>query len=291
MKEIKLAEIDREKVIGTIKKFIVENVLKFNSTGCVIGLSGGVDSTLVAILARQAFDDYNEKNKNKLELKGYVLPSNVNNLDDAKDGVSVAKRLGIEYSVIDIEPFAKVCDESIEGVVNSRYDRGNMLSRIRANILHTFAALENKLVIGTGNYDEDFCLGYYTLFGDGAVHMSPIGSLSKRHVRELVKVNGFTDIAKREPTAGLEKGQTDFGDLGYNYEMVELIVGGLNQGFSVSDLKEHFQVIDMFEKFKFDSKFDDVAQVVDDVIVRHKVALKKAKLVSPPVCEIEKRYV
>ena len=69
-------------------------------------------------------------------------------------------------------------------------------------------------VIGTGNRDEDYGVGYYTLFGGGAVHLSPIGNLPKRMVREMAAYLGFDDLAERVSTAGLEPGQTCFKDLG-----------------------------------------------------------------------------
>ena len=81
------------------------------------------------------------------------------------------------------------------------------LNEIRAVVLHTKAATENKAVIGTGNKDEDYGVAYYTLFGDGAVHLSPIGNLPKRLVREMAAYLGFDDLSGRVSTAGLEPGQ------------------------------------------------------------------------------------
>jgi len=82
------------------------------------------------------------------------------------------------------------------------------------------------LVVGTGNKDEDFGVAYYTLFGDGAVHLSPIGNLPKRLVREMAAYLGFDDLAGRVSMAGLEPGQTSFKDLGCDYEFAEVVLAG-----------------------------------------------------------------
>lgn len=291
MKKIKLAKIDYEQVEGEIKNFILENTLELNKTGAVIGLSGGVDSTLSAILTKKAFDMYNNSNENKLELKGYILPSKVNNNADLLDAKEFAEKLGINYKIIEIEPFVNVYDKMISEIKKNLFDRGNLMSRIRANVLHTNAALENKLVMGTGNKDEDYGLGYYTLFGDGAVHLSPLGELAKRHVKELVSHYGFEKIANREPTAGLELSQTDFNDLGYTYDLAELVIEGIDQGLNLDEVKKNNQVIHEFTKYATNSKFNLVDTVVDDIMKRHNIAIKKAQLVSPKIAQITKEYL
>jgi len=171
------------------------------------------------------------------------------------------------------------------------------MSRVRANILSTAAAIENKLVAGTGNKDEDFGIGYYTLFGDGAVHISPIGGLSKRLVREMATYLGFGDLANREPTAGLEPGQTDFGDLGYSYDLVELLSCGLEQGLNHQELRKHSVIKAMIERDmgvytkKYGrSKFTAVDAMVDDYLGRHKIALHKAKIISPAIAPVSLQF-
>ena len=211
-----------------IGDFVIGHCVKFGKTGYVIGLSGGVDSTACAAVINRRFHEHNTTSGSKLELVGYILPSNTNKPEDTRDGISVAERLGIRYEVIPIDGITQAHVAATPSVTESIYHKGNLMSRIRANILSTTAALENKLVAGTGNKDEDFGIGYYTLFGDGAVHISPIGNLSKRLVRQIACYFGFEEIAKRIPTAGLEPGQTDYKDLGYDYDVVELV----SEGFS-----------------------------------------------------------
>ena len=173
-----------------------------------------------------------------------------------------------------------------------------MISRIRANVLSTKAATENKILAGTGNRDEDFGIGYYTLFGDGAVHLSPIAGLPKRLVREMAAFLGLDKkIIQREPTAGLEPGQSDFKDLGYDYDVVEIITEGLNQGFSRGELIEHAQIVPLIEQqlkqYKSiygDEKFQSAQAVVQDVLKRHQKAQGKMKIIHPPTPQITLSY-
>jgi NAD+ synthetase len=181
----------------------------------------------------------------------------------------------------------------------TNFDKGNLMSRIRANILSTKAATEKKTLLGTGNKDEDFGIGYYTLFGDGAVHMSPIGALPKRLVREMARYLGFRDLADRIPTAGLEPGQTDFKDLGYGYDLVEIVTEGYAQGIQKNQLMAHSQVaplaraqMQQYETLYGVTKFQCVDDMVNDILRRHeRVALPKAQIVHPPIAPVTLRYV
>ncbi len=293
MKKIKLLEVNYEKLANEIGEFIIEQITKINFSGGILGISGGVDSTVTAALAKRAFDKYNLNHEKKLDLVGYLLPSSVNNPEDLVDGKKVANRLGIRFEIVDIQPLVKAYSEIDFETVKNNYERGNLMSEIRALILHRKAALEKKLVIGTGNHDEDFGVGYYTLFGDGAVHFSPISDLSKRLVRGMARYLGFEDLAERVPTAGLETGQTDFGDLGYSYDFVELVFAGKAQGFSEDELRKHFQVEELFGKEKLDYekeygkiKFQNLGEALDDLFFRNGIAENKAKIISPPSFKI-----
>lgn len=295
--KILLPNMNPDIVSKEIGDFIVDIVREHNAIGGVIGLSGGVDSTTTAALAKRAFDNYNARHGTTLELVGYMLPSSTNNPADTIDGVKVAKRLDVRYEMQNIEPHVEMYRTTNPDAFLSKFHKGNLTSRVRANVLHTHAATERKLVIGTGNKDEDFGIGYYTLFGDGAVHCSPIGGLSKRLVRQMASYLGFADLASREPTAGLEPKQTDFGDLGYSYDLVEIVSEGLTQGFSPDELTVHEQVLPVFARdtaayaYRFGTpKFGDVKSAVYDIVTRKKSAIEKGSLVRPRSPNITLEY-
>jgi NAD+ synthase len=301
MKKIKLATMDCQQVCGEIGEFVIEAVLETASSGCVIGLSGGVDSSTAAALIKTAFGRYNAKrakNHQQLELIGYILPSRVNPTRDEADAEAVARSLGIRCETHPIENLVESFQSTNPEAFENKFHKGNMISRIRANVLSTKAATENKILAGTGNRDEDFGIGYYTLFGDGAVHLSPIAGLPKRLVREMAAFLGLgKNIIQREPTAGLEPGQSDFKDLGYDYDVVEIITEGLEQGFSGKELIKHEQIVSLIEKqienyasIYGDAKFSSVKDVVEDVLKRHQQAKGKMKIVHPPTPRITLTY-
>ena len=298
MIRIKLPHIDCHKVSREIGDFVIETVIQTRSSGCIVGLYGGVDSSTTAALIKSAFDRCNTQDDRNLELVGYILPSNLNKLEDAKDAETQAKRLGIRYETLSIEKPIEAFQITNPEAFKEHYHKGNLISRVRANVLSTKAATENKILAGTGNRDEDFGIGYYTLFGDGAVHISPIAGLSKRLVREMAAFLGVDNtIINRVPTAGLEPGQSDFKDLGYDYDVVELVTEGLEQGFSTEQLVAHDQIFPLVEKqiARYESvygkpRLESVEQVIDDINARHQLALGKVKIVHPPAPEITLVY-
>ena len=160
-KRIKLPTMNCYLVADQIGSFITRTVMSAHKAGAVVGLSGGVDSTVVAAIASRAFDLHNRlENGPKLELVGYILPSDTNRMADTIEGVEVAKKLGIRHEVYNIEPhvvpYKNILDPSDKSYI---FHKGNAISRVRGNILSTFAATENKLILGTGNKDEDFGIG------------------------------------------------------------------------------------------------------------------------------------
>jgi NAD+ synthetase len=217
---------------------------------------------------------------------------------DETDAASVAKHLGLRYETHSIEALVESFKTTNSEAFENKFHKGNMISRIRANVLSTKAATENKTVAGTGNRDEDFGIGYYTLFGDGAVHFSPIAGLPKRLVREMAAFLSLgKKIIQREPTAGLEPGQSDFKDLGYEYDVVEWVTEGLSQGLSREELIKHPQIVPLIERqiqrytdVCGSAKFDSVKTVVDDVLDRHQLAKEKMKIIHPPTPRITLSY-
>jgi len=246
--------------------------------GGVVGLSGGIDSTTAAYLCKYAFGSYNRENSDKepLKLLGLIMPSDANDPKDAEDGIRVAAELEIEYRVIPIQPEADVFIKQEPEVFQSEYEIGNLYSEIRATWLSRYSGAMNLRTIGTGNYDEDYVLGYCTKRGDGigGVDNNILGNLPKHLVRELAAYLGVPkERIERVPTAGLWKGQTDEGELGYTYKQANLIQRGFDEGKTPKQIQK-ITGYDM--------------KIIKDVDFRHKTTEHKRQL--PPVGKISLVY-
>ena len=120
MKEIKLPEINCETVCKEIGDFIIDTAKTMESTGCIVGLSGGVDSSTVAALIKSAFDRYNSNRDDTLELVGYILPSSINKMEDVKDAQILAKALGIRFEIHNIEKPVEAFKSNQPGSIRKR---------------------------------------------------------------------------------------------------------------------------------------------------------------------------
>jgi len=281
---INLPTMNPEVVSKEIQKFILTTINKHKKSGVILGLSGGVDSSVVAVLCKRAIHGTSHM------MAGYYIPHRVRRDEDRKYVNKLVDTFNLVYRTI---PIDLICENHIGlveqccGVLNN-YQQGNLISRVRANILSTLAEKEGTILSGTGNRDEDYGVGYYTLFGDGAVHMNPIGGLSKRLVYQMAKYLKIPqEIIYRTPTAGLEPDQTDYDDLGYLYTTVEIIMEAMDQEISVVETiqtLENKQII-------FDSKkFQNVGDVIGDVISRNLNAKSKAQIIHPPIPIVTLNY-
>jgi NAD+ synthase len=204
-------DIDTKKLKKILTDFIRSYCRKSDFKKVILGLSGGLDSTVVAYLACQALGK-----KNVLAL---IMPYKHSNPESLRDAKGVADVLGIKSKVIDLSPMIDAYYRRHPD--KNRVRKGNKLARERMAILYDFSSKENALVIGTGNKTEAL-LGYCTLHGDAAYAFNPIGDLYKTQVRLLARELGVPQgIIDKIPSADLWKGQTDEGELGVTYEEVD----------------------------------------------------------------------
>jgi NAD+ synthase len=214
MLEITLPDYAEETIINFIRDFVGDKDV-------VLGLSGGLDSSVVAKLCVMALG--------KERVLAVHMPDKVTPSEDSEDAKFLAQELGVEYRVIPIDEIL----EKIKGEVGLKKDMSiaNLKVRIRMLILYSIANEEGRLVAGTSNKSE-LLVGYFTKYGDGASDFAPIGDLYKTQVRLLAERIGIPKkILEKVPRAGLLPGQTDEGEMGVDYDTLDKILAYMELGF------------------------------------------------------------
>ena len=191
--------------------FIRNEVKKVGVERVVVGLSGGVDSSLSAMLAAEALGPNN--------VLAVLMPYRGSSAESRVHAELVVQKSGIESLVVDITPQIDAYFERVPDADQKR--RGNKMARERMTILYDHSARWNALVIGTSNKTE-LLLGYGTLYGDMASAINPLGDLYKTQVWALAENVGVPEvIIRKKPSADLWEGQTDEGELGFSYPEVD----------------------------------------------------------------------
>ena len=210
-----IPKIDVEKTKKDIIEFVQNKVSEANADGLVVGLSGGIDSTVAAFLACEAVGAEN--------VFGIVMPSTTTPTEDKLHGTAIAQQLGINYKEMAID---SILNEflSVTQIQDDKLAIGNLKARIRMSIIYFYANSKNYLVCGTGNKSE-ILIGYFTKYGDGACDMEPIGDLYKTNVYELARyLEVPEEIINKPPRAGLWNNQTDEDEIGMTYELLDKIL-------------------------------------------------------------------
>ena len=201
-----------------IIRFIRDKVGEAGAKGVVIGLSGGIDSSVTFALALEALG--------RDSVHALVLPdTRVTPMEDVDDAVSLARKYGVEPIRVDID---RIVDAYVENMPfydpDDRVSLGNVRARVRMTILYYYANTNNLLVCGTGDKSEIY-LGYFTKYGDGGVDLLPIGDLYKTQVRELGRILGLPDKIVNKPSSPrLWRDQTAENELGTTYEIIDTIL-------------------------------------------------------------------
>lgn len=196
-----------------MESFLRDYISKSSSSGLVFGLSGGIDSAVIAHVCAKAFKD------NTLAL---IMPdSRVSPKGETEDALYLVDNLRLEYKLIDISlihsQFANVLEPEDRAL-------GNLRARIRAGILYYYANLKNRLVIGSSDKSE-LMIGYFTKFGDGCADVLPIASLYKTQVREFARHLGVKDsIIAKKSGPYLWQGHTAEDEIGMSYEEIDSIL-------------------------------------------------------------------
>lgn len=201
-----------KKVKQYLINFLKDEVSKAGFSKVTVGLSGGLDSAVVAILCKEAF---------KENLNCVLMPSQFSSKSSVDDAIELCKKFDIRYEIISIEPMLSAY---INNMNDDKTRIGNFSARLRMSVLYDISFKERSLVVGTSNRSE-ILLGYGTIFGDTACALNPIGEIYKSDEYEFAK---FLDIPNsiltKDPSADLWEGQTDEDDLGYSYEQIDKLL-------------------------------------------------------------------
>ncbi len=191
-------------------RFLDNEVRKTSINKVVVGLSGGLDSAVVAVLAQKTFKD---------DLLCVMMPSQYSSQSSLDDAQELCEAFEMKVITSSIEPMLRAYEAIAPDMDNLR--KGNFSSRMRMATLFDVSARENALVLGTSNKSE-LMLGYGTLYGDLSSAINPIGDLYKSEVYELAEYLGVSQkIINKAPSADLWDGQSDEADLGYSYAQLD----------------------------------------------------------------------
>jgi len=202
-----------ENVKQQMIEFLKNETSKIGINRVTIGLSGGLDSAVVAVLAKEVFKD---------NMSVVLMPSYLSSKESIIDAKELCEKFNISYEVVDISPMVKGYFDNIEDKTALRI--GNFSARMRMSVLYDISARDNSLVVGTSNKSE-ILLGYGTLYGDTACAINPIGQIYKSDLFEFAKYIGVTDaIINKKPSADLWEGQSDEEELGFSYKQMDSVL-------------------------------------------------------------------
>jgi NAD+ synthase len=195
-----------------IANWINEKVKEAGAKGVVIGLSGGVDSSVVAVLSKKAVGN---------NVLGVIMPCH-SNPSDTEHAKTLANKFGIKTQTVDLAPLYDMILKTFPS--GNDIAKANLKPRLRMLTLYYFANTNGYLVAGTGNKSEEM-VGYFTKYGDGGVDILPIADLLKKDVRALAhELDVPEEIIEKPPSAGLWNGQTDEKEMGITYEQLDSIL-------------------------------------------------------------------
>lgn len=198
----------------------------FNSV--VVGISGGLDSAVVAAICKKAFSN---------STHGIIMPSSSSSSINFDDALDLCKALDIPYNVYNLSQiqnaFLDTLSSCIEGI-----RMGNLCARLRMTILYDYAYDNKSLVIGTSNKSE-IMLGYGTIYGDLAYAINPIGNIYKSDLFKIAKALEIPqNIIDKKPSADFYENQSDEAELGYSYDVLDEILKQFELGFKVDEIIE-----------------------------------------------------
>ena len=209
----KIINQDYASITDKIEEFIEKEIEKNQAKGIILGLSGGIDSAVLAYIC---------KRKLKEKTLALIMPdTTITPSIETEDAMKIIGLTGIEHKLIDIKPIVNEYSMYLEP---NEKAKGNLRARVRTNTLYYYANIKNYLVLGSSDKSE-YLIGYFTKFGDGASDLTPISSLYKLQVREIAKHLGIPEnIIAKKSSPHLWKDHEAEKELGIQYEEVDSIL-------------------------------------------------------------------
>ncbi|MGA0297195.1 MAG: NAD+ synthase [Nitrosopumilaceae archaeon] len=204
---------DYEEITNLFEKFLKEQMEKNNAEGLILGLSGGIDSAVLAYLCKRNLKD---------KTLAIIMPdTEITPNYETEDALKMISLTGLQYKLIDIKPIVKEYSMYLEP---NDWAKGNLRARIRTNILYYYANAKNYLVLGSSDKSEHL-IGYFTKFGDGAADLVPIISLYKLQVRKIAEYLGVPkNVIEKKSSAHLWKEHEAEKEIGVSYEEIDSIL-------------------------------------------------------------------
>lgn len=207
-------DLNLKEVHNELVEFLRESFKKAGFSKAVLGLSGGIDSALVAYLLRDALGKEN--------VLAIMMPYKSSNPDSLNHAKLVVEDLGINSKTIEITDMIDAYFKNEKEATSLRM--GNKMARERMSILFDYSSKENSLVVGTSNKTEIY-LGYSTQFGDSACALNPIGDLYKTNIWDLSRYLKIpNELIEKKPSADLWEGQTDEQEMGLTYKEADQVL-------------------------------------------------------------------
>ena len=216
--------------VERIIRFLKTHTERVGARNLIVGMSGGLDSSVTAVLCSMAVGGR--------RTIGLSLPEeDTRNQSNLRDAEELAKNRGIKYRSLDITSLVKAGEHLVRPSKHEgKTPLGNMKARLRGMILYYYSNINHGLVVGTGDKSE-IMLGYFTKYGDGACDIQPIADLYKSTVRDLGKYLELpSKICSKPSSPELWPGQTAEGELGLSYEKLDLVLWGLERWIPSADV-------------------------------------------------------
>ena len=230
MFKIESLSLNTLEISSKITEFISEEVRKSGLNGAIVSVSGGIDSALTLSLTAKALGPE--------RVRAVTIPErDITPESDITDVMRLTDLYDVTCDIVEITPTLEALSEALPLYDPSdRLATGNIRPRIRMMVSYHYANALNMMVLGSSNKTE-LLTGYFTKYGDGGVDLLPLGDLYKCQVRQLASYMGVPqEIIDKTPTAGLWPGQSDEGEMGASYDVIDLILWGREKGFSAQDI-------------------------------------------------------